>query len=271
MSSNRTPKLTQESSADVIEFPAQAPPKVSGAKARTEWLDELTRNYKSMKPLNFAMAVRLGAVYFNCTTGQCNPGYPTLARDLGCTVGSAKRAARELEQDGLIKRHSTEGGDHDNKTQMDLLRRVFSADTRAEWDGCPKTGGRVSVPAGDGCPKTGGTGVLVGRANEQLNRKEEQEEQSAALRPRSSARVERGDAPMNGAPSQLDEVLQSYPYASEQLRQTIASALRSGMTPAQIYAATPIMPDDEEVISAIRLHLPPAPAYATGLTHASSR
>jgi DNA-binding transcriptional regulator YhcF (GntR family) len=102
-----------------------------------------------MPPLNFRAAMRLG-MFFNCTTGQCNPGYTKLAKEIGCTLDSAKRACRELEADGWLKRKRTEGGHHEDKTAFDLLMpttRVSRTDTPAAGQTAQ---GRVSKYAATG-------------------------------------------------------------------------------------------------------------------------
>jgi DNA-binding transcriptional MocR family regulator len=114
-----------------------------------------------MPPLRFRTAIRLG-LFFNCTTGQCNPGYPKLARAVGAKLGSVKKECRELEADGWIKRRRSVGGDHENTTEFDLFippARVSRVDTRGDRE-------RVSKNAATGVQNRGGTGVHRGLANE---------------------------------------------------------------------------------------------------------
>src|ERR1700722_7990981 len=47
---------------------------VAGHKGRDKWMVAVINAAVGMPPLNFRAAMRLG-MFFNCTTGQCNPGY----------------------------------------------------------------------------------------------------------------------------------------------------------------------------------------------------
>jgi hypothetical protein len=85
----------------------------------------ITQARKTMSPLTGVIAISL-ALHFNCKTGQCNPGYTRLAKSADCTLFSAKRACRELERDGWIRRKP--GGGRD-KTGFDLLGPVSTPDT----------------------------------------------------------------------------------------------------------------------------------------------
>jgi hypothetical protein len=58
------------------------------------------------------MAVRVGArlgMYLNCTHGQCDPGYPTIANALGVSERSVIRAVAELEARGWIEVDRADG------------------------------------------------------------------------------------------------------------------------------------------------------------------
>ncbi len=59
-----------------------------------------------------ALAMALSELHFNRRTGQCNPGYPALAEELGCSEKTIQRAAKDLEAMGWIKRHKP--GHHEN-------------------------------------------------------------------------------------------------------------------------------------------------------------
>jgi hypothetical protein len=118
---------------------------VSGHRARQLWQEELCKLSKSLTPLELCIAMRL-SLYFNCKTGQCNPGYDKLAKAVGCTERSAQRTCKILEDAGLIRREKTTGGNQDNTTQFHLLvpnERVSNTDTPTgvQADGCPKQGG----------------------------------------------------------------------------------------------------------------------------------
>jgi hypothetical protein len=58
------------------------------------------------------MAVRVGArlgMYLNCTHGQCDPGYPTIAEALGVSERSVIRAVAELAARGWIEVDRADG------------------------------------------------------------------------------------------------------------------------------------------------------------------
>jgi hypothetical protein len=58
------------------------------------------------------MAIRVGArlgMYLNCTHGQCDPGYPTIADALGVSERSVIRAVAELEARGWIEVDRADG------------------------------------------------------------------------------------------------------------------------------------------------------------------
>lgn len=128
---------------------------ISGHRERDEYLKTLCEVGGEMTPLQFRTAIRLG-LFFNCTSGQCNPGYPKLARAVRAEIGSVKKVCRELEADGWIKRHRSAGGNHKNTTSFDLFiptARGSAADTREDRErgskfaatGVQNDGGRVSA------------------------------------------------------------------------------------------------------------------------------
>src|ERR1035438_8766600 len=113
---------------------------VRGLKARDEFVCAILV-YEGLTPLELKIAVRL-AMFLNCTTGRCDPGYTTLARSVDAEPDSVKKVCRKLEAVGLIHRKRSAGGVHSDKTGFVLLmpRRVSAPDTRGD----PATG----VPAG---------------------------------------------------------------------------------------------------------------------------
>jgi hypothetical protein len=69
------------------------------------------------------MAIRLAlrlCVSFNCKTGQCDPGYRTLAKDMAVSDRSVFRAIAELEAGGWIAVDRT-GGDNTRNNQFNLI------------------------------------------------------------------------------------------------------------------------------------------------------
>jgi DNA-binding MarR family transcriptional regulator len=113
---------------------------VRDVKARDEFICAVLV-YEGLTPLELKVVVRL-AIFLNCTTGQCNPGYLTLARSVDAKPDSVKKVCRKLEAAGLIYRKRSAGGVHSDKTGFVLLmpRRVSSPDSCGD----PATG----VPAG---------------------------------------------------------------------------------------------------------------------------
>ncbi|WP_375143570.1 helix-turn-helix domain-containing protein [Bradyrhizobium sp. CCGUVB14] len=59
-----------------------------------------------------ALAMVLIELHFNRKTGLCNPGYPLLAAELGCTERTVMRAVNDLETAGWIKCRAP--GQHEN-------------------------------------------------------------------------------------------------------------------------------------------------------------
>jgi hypothetical protein len=55
--------------------------------------------------------------HFNCKTGQCNPGFDTLAEAMGTSDRTVERAVKELKQDGWIQ---TKRGGRDDKVSFTL-------------------------------------------------------------------------------------------------------------------------------------------------------
>lgn len=80
---------------------------VSGHKGRDRWICAiLTRDILPL--LEVRVAVRLG-IFFNCKTGKCDPGYPTLASELGISRRTLFRAIARLKADGWIEIHRLGG------------------------------------------------------------------------------------------------------------------------------------------------------------------
>jgi hypothetical protein len=76
---------------------------VSGHKGRDRWMCAiLTRDVLPL--LEVRVAVRLG-IFFNCKTGKCDPGYETLASELGISRRTLFRALARLKADGWIEIH----------------------------------------------------------------------------------------------------------------------------------------------------------------------
>jgi hypothetical protein len=50
-----------------------------------------------------ALAMGLFELHFNRKTGQCDPGYPLLAKELGVSISTIERGIRALKNDGWLQ------------------------------------------------------------------------------------------------------------------------------------------------------------------------
>jgi hypothetical protein len=91
---------------------------VSGHKGRDRWMCALAAA-SDLSTMAIRLALRL-CVSFNCKTGQCDPGYRTLAEDMAVSERSVFRAIAELEAGGWIAVDRT-GGDNTRNNQFALL------------------------------------------------------------------------------------------------------------------------------------------------------
>jgi hypothetical protein len=64
-----------------------------------------------------ALAMALIELHYNRTSGQCDPGNPLLCAELGVSESTIKRAMKELEAGGWIRRHK---GVHHETTGITL-------------------------------------------------------------------------------------------------------------------------------------------------------
>jgi hypothetical protein len=87
---------------------------VKGAEGQRQWVKAFAKVALSEKypPRAIVLAMALIELHFNRKTGQCNPGYPLLAAELGCSERTVTRAANNLEAKGWIKRRAP--GQHEN-------------------------------------------------------------------------------------------------------------------------------------------------------------
>ncbi len=86
----------------------------TGATGQRQWVEAFIKVALSEKyPARaIALALVLIELHFNRKTGQCNPGYPLLAAELGCNERRLMRAVNDLETAGWIKRRAP--GQHKN-------------------------------------------------------------------------------------------------------------------------------------------------------------
>src|SRR5205823_3817306 len=144
------------------------------------------------------VGISLG-IYFNCTTGQCDPGYAVLAKEIGVTKRTVMRAVDALQEGGWLAAERGDGS-HDQKTSFKLFMpsgRVTYAVTRR--------GDKAMSPVGEGgrVTKTGMTGdknvgvrvttVVTTKEPENLSNLNK-----SAPPARSSARVDRLDVTEEG-------------------------------------------------------------------------
>ncbi len=87
---------------------------IEGARGQRQWTHAFLRAAMAEEyPASvIVLAMALIELHFNRRTGQCNPGYPALAAELGCSEKTIQRAANKLEAHGWIKRHKP--GRHEN-------------------------------------------------------------------------------------------------------------------------------------------------------------
>jgi DNA-binding transcriptional MocR family regulator len=141
-------------------------------KSREQWkraFDAVALQQK-YKPRACVLMSRL-ADHFNCKTGQCNPGFDTLAREMGVTERTVRRAIKELEPDGWIK--SKRGG-RDDKVSFKLCFPDLIPDTMMSTIDDSHTG-HDGVPYADDpyrTPEASIPDTLVTAHKEQTNRQE---------------------------------------------------------------------------------------------------
>jgi helix-turn-helix protein len=163
---------------------------VSGHKGRERWINAVIAT-SGLAPITVRVAVRLGN-FFNCTTGQCNPGYARLAKEVGVSKRSVFRAIAELEGGGWIAVDRGDGN-RDHNHQFTLLmpgERMTAAVT--------STGDRIMspVPTPSRVTKNAGTGdknrgVRVTHAVTTKEPEEPENLNSAALRAACTTRAVR--------------------------------------------------------------------------------
>jgi Helix-turn-helix domain len=91
---------------------------ISGHKGRDQWMCALAAA-SDLSAMALRLALRL-CVFFNCKNGQCDPGYPKLAKEMAVSERSVFRAIAELEAGGWIAVDRT-GGNNDRNNQFALL------------------------------------------------------------------------------------------------------------------------------------------------------
>jgi hypothetical protein len=84
-----------------------AQPVKRGIPARDQFVNAILADRK-LGGMAVRVGVRLG-MYLNCTHGQCDPGYPTIANALGVSERSVIRAVAELEARGWIEVDRADG------------------------------------------------------------------------------------------------------------------------------------------------------------------
>ncbi|MET4345687.1 helix-turn-helix domain-containing protein [Bradyrhizobium sp. 482_C4_N1_1] len=91
---------------------------ISGHMGRDQWMRALAAA-SDLSPRALRLTLWLSAA-FNCKTGQCDPGHPTLAKGLQVSKRTVSRAIDELETAGWISVDRT-GGDNTRNAQINLL------------------------------------------------------------------------------------------------------------------------------------------------------
>ena len=93
---------------------------ISGHKERDQYICAILTRDDLLTPLELRVAVRLG-IFFNCKTGQCDPGYARLAKELCISPRSARRCVAALVAYGFVGRDEGAGGSHDQKRNFSLF------------------------------------------------------------------------------------------------------------------------------------------------------
>ncbi|UFW91544.1 helix-turn-helix domain-containing protein (plasmid) [Bradyrhizobium barranii] len=101
---------------------------ISGHKGRDRWICAILTHHDLMTPLELRVAVRLG-IFFNCKTGQCDPGYTRLAKELCISPRSARRCVAALVSYGFVGRDEGVGGSHDQKQNFSLFMPARGTDS----------------------------------------------------------------------------------------------------------------------------------------------
>ena len=178
---------------------------ISGHKGRDRWICAILTRDDLLTPLELRVAVRLG-IFFNCKTGQCDPGYARLAKELCISPRSARRCVAALVAHGFVGRDEGAGGRHDQKRNFSLFmpsaRGTDSVSPVRRTDNVSPV--ETEKPAPHGGPKQGGTGDknrgVRGTTRRPTKEPDEPEEpDSAALHAARTADADRESAITNSA------------------------------------------------------------------------
>jgi hypothetical protein len=151
---------------------------ISGHKERDQFICAVLA-CDGLTPLELKIAVRLG-MFFNCTTGQCNPGYTKLAQALGIAPRSARRSVAALMAYGIVGGDQSAGGSHDQTRNFSLFMppaRVTAPTSPVKADKPDKGRGTKSTLTGD--EQTPRRGTLRGPHNTEKENTENTEQRSA--------------------------------------------------------------------------------------------
>jgi hypothetical protein len=196
--------------------PAQS---VSGHKGRDQWMCALAAA-SNLSTMAIRLVLRL-CVSFNCKTGQCDPGYRTLAADMAVSERSVFRAIAELEAGGWIAVDRT-GGDNTRNNQFALLipsAQVTTVVTRSgdNMVSPEKVSVQVTENAGSGDKNSG---VQVTHSVSPLKNLKPENLNSAALHAARTSRADRESVSSNSADTADDENQRA---SEEALIETVAA------------------------------------------------
>ncbi len=182
---------------------------VSGHKGRDRWICAILTHHDLMTPLELRVAVRLG-IFFNCTTGRCDPGYARLAKELCIPPRSARRCVAALVERGFVGRDEGAGGSHDQKRNFSLFMpargpvstssvqgtaSVSSVETeKPASNGGPKREVEGTKTVGTGDQNTGGRGTVRRPTNEPDEPDEPAQPERVVFDDPRTSRVERESA-----------------------------------------------------------------------------
>lgn len=206
---------------DPARFHSAPTQPVSGHQGRDRWMCALAAA-SDLSTMAIRLTLRL-CVSFNCKTGQCDPGYRTLAEDMAVSERSVFRAIAELEAGGWIAIDRT-GGANTRNNQFALLipsAQVTTVVTRSGDNvvSPEKPSVQVTENVGSGDKNSG---VQVTHSVSPLKNLKPENLNSAALHAARTSRVDRESVASNSAHTADDET-PNQRASEEALIETVAA------------------------------------------------
>jgi hypothetical protein len=218
-----------------------------GLPARDQYFKSLLK-MSFLSNLELRTAVALGT-FLNCTHGQCNPGYPKLAKELGVMTRSARRAVAALVAHGIVEVEGSAGGSHEQTSNFRLFilpERVTDSVSPVETSDEPeRVTANVSPVTGDGQangrvtkPNLTGDEPAQGRVTPRGPHNTERNTESnteRAASPRSSLVT---TAVMDQRERAFGALLEAYPNKTrhDDSRATFEQLIEDGLNPDELIA-----------------------------------